>query len=105
MKRPAEVYRSCDRPCPATLPELSYPTHDDTVRVSRYGQIRISRHKQVRLSAALADEHVGVRELDDGRWLVTFANIELGYVGPGRSFTPLNSNPPEAQKLLPMCPV
>lgn len=105
MKRPAEVYKSCHRPCPAVLPELSYPTHDDTLRVSRYGQIRISGQKQVRLSAVLADEYVGVRELDDSRWLVTFANIDLGYVGPGRSFTPLTSYPPEANKLLPMCPV
>ena len=105
MKRPAEVYKSCDRPCPAVLPELSYPTHDDTLRVSRYGQLRLCGQKQVRLSAALAREYVGVRELDDGRWLVTFANIDLGYVGPGRSFTPLTSHPPEANKLLPMYPV
>ena len=105
MKRPAEVYKSSDRPCPAKLPELTYPTHDDAVRVSRYGQIRLSGRQQVRLSAALADEYVGVRELDDGRWLVTFATIDLGYVGPGRSFTPLTSHPPETTKPLPMCPV
>jgi transposase InsO family protein len=105
MKRPADLYQPCSRRCPAKLPELSYPTHDDVLRVSRYGQLRLSRHRQVRLSAALADEYVGVRELDDGRWLVSFANIDLGYVGPGRAFTPLTSHPPEAKKLSPMCPV
>jgi len=59
----------------------------------------------VHLTVALADEYVGVRELDEGRWLVSFANLDLGYVGSGRSFTPITSHPPEATKVLPMCPV
>jgi transposase InsO family protein len=105
MKLPVEVYKRSDRECPAKLPELTYPTHDDVVRVSRYGQIRLARHRQVHLTVALADEYVGVRELDDGRWLVSFANLDLGYVGSGRSFTPITSHPPEATKVLPMCPV
>lgn len=104
MKRPADVYSPSGRRCPARLPELRYPAHDDVVRVSNYGQLRISGHRQVRLSAALAGEYVGVLELDDGRWLVTFCDIDLGYVGPGRSFTPATSHPPETNKLLPMCP-
>jgi transposase InsO family protein len=105
MKRPAEVYQPSPRPCPGKLPELTYPTYDDVLQVSRYGDIYLPRQGQVRLTPALADQQVGVRELDDGRWLVSFVNIDLGHFGPGRGFTPITSTPPEATKVLPMCPV
>jgi transposase InsO family protein len=105
MKRPAEVYQPSPRPCPARLPELAYPTHDDVLTVSRHGDIYLARQGQMRLTPALAGQHVGVRELDDGRWLVTYANIDLGHFGRGKGFTPITSTPPEAIEVLPMYPV
>jgi transposase InsO family protein len=79
MKRPAEVYTPSSRPYPRTLPELNYPTHDDTLRVSRTGFVHLP-HRRLYLAAALAGENVGIREELDGRWLVTFKDVDLGHV-------------------------
>ncbi len=98
MKRPAEVYAKSSRPFPSKLPEPTYPAFDDVLRVYRGGQIYIPGIGQVMLTAALAGQHVGIREERDGRWLVTFCDVDLGYAGPSKkSFTPMSSStPPEA---------
>jgi transposase InsO family protein len=99
MKRPADVYTPSERPFPGTLPEPSYPTFDDVLKVNRRGQIYVAGVGQVVLGAALAGEHVGVREERDGRWLVAFCGVDLGHAGPARrTFTPMSppSTPPEA---------
>jgi transposase InsO family protein len=95
MKRPGEVYTSSARPYPARLPELRYPTHDDVLDVSRHGYIRLPQRVHVYISAALAYQQIGLRELDDGRWLLSFATIDLGHIDGSRRFTPA-SNPPGA---------
>jgi len=94
MKRPAEVYLDSIRPYPAQLPELSYPGYDDVLTVSSRGVIALPR-RQLYLAAALANQPVGLRELDDGRWLVSFATLDLGHIERNNRFTPLSSNPPE----------
>jgi putative transposase len=97
MKRPREVYTPSARPFPAKLPEPTYHAFDDVLRVNRGGQVYIAGVGQVVLSTVLGGEHVGVREERDGRWLVTFCDLDLGYAGPGkRMFEPINpSSPPE----------
>lgn len=96
MKRPAEVYERSHRPYPATLPEPTYPDHDDVLRVNRDGFVRLGR-RQSYLAAALAGQHVGIREERDGRWLVTFMDLDLGHFGNNNKLTPLPSSiPPEA---------
>jgi transposase InsO family protein len=82
MRRPGEVYRPSERRFPANLPDVSYPLHDDVLRVGRNGHIRLPRGRQVFLSYALADQPVGLREQDDGRWLVTFMTLNLGSYEP-----------------------
>jgi len=90
MRRPADVYAPSQRRLPKTLPEPTYPTFDDVLRVNRSGQVYIAGIGQVALSTALGGELVGVREERDGRWLVSFCNVDLGHAGPARkSFTPL----------------
>jgi transposase InsO family protein len=96
MKRPAEVYASSPRPYPDALPELKYPTHDDVITVSQLGTIYIAGLGQTHLTAALACQEVGIREESDGRWLVTFAELDLGHVETNKRFTPITSIPPEA---------
>ena len=86
MKRPAEVYRPSDRRLPEPLPELHYPLHDDVLTVSNNGHIRLPRGRQVFLSNALVHQPVGLREEHDGRWLVTFANLDLGAYDPKTGF-------------------
>jgi transposase InsO family protein len=89
MKRPAEVYQPSTRPFPDILPEPPYSTHDDVVHVSTSGSIWLYRRKGVYLGAALAGQPIGVRELDDGRWLVSFMHLDLGHIERNNSFTPL----------------
>lgn len=96
MKRPAEVYERSPRPYPATLPEPSYPEHDDVLRVSRDGTVYFKR-RQVYFAAALAGQHIGIREEPDGRWLVTFMDLDLGFFSTDCRFVPTDaSTPPEA---------
>jgi putative transposase len=92
MKRPAEVFIPSTTPMPECLPELAYPMHDDVVRVTRWGDIRIAGFGQVRLTKALAGQDVGIREQEDGRWLVSFATIDLGLADGRGTVTPIESN-------------
>ena len=79
MKRPAQIYKASPRKMPAVAPELDYPQHDDVFRVDRVGYISL-RRRRCYLSTALAHQTVGVREEPDGRWLVTFAKLDVGHV-------------------------
>ncbi len=85
MKRPADVYQPSVRLLPEKLAELDYKTYDDVLRTNASGQVYIAGIGQVALSTALVRQPVGVREERDGRWLVSFAGIDLGHVGPGRA--------------------
>jgi len=76
MKRPADLYTpSAKRYDPKPL---DYPMHDDVVVVGRYGQLCRGRRCKSFLSAALAGYPVGLREVDDDVFLVSFASIDLG---------------------------
>jgi transposase InsO family protein len=95
MECPAKVYAPSSRAYPPTLPELSYPMHDDVVTVTRSGQIHIAGRGLTHVTMALRGEQLGVREELDGRWLVTFANLDLGHVHRDNKFVALDSRPPE----------
>jgi transposase InsO family protein len=90
QKPPATVYRPSPR-SPSTV-QLDYPLHDDVRIVQPAGHIRLLRGRNnpgVFLSSALATERVGIRELEDGRWLVSFAMLDLGWIDPtARTFHP-----------------
>ena len=77
MKYPNELYKYSTRPYKG-IGELSYPFHDRTVTVSNCGRICFKRNK-INLSRALAGQDVGVKEINDGVWLVTFMNYDLGF--------------------------
>jgi hypothetical protein len=97
MKRPAELFVRSTLALPAKLPELAYPTHDDAVRVTRSGQIHIASIGTIHLTTALAGEHVGIREEQDGRWLVTFASLDLGLVDGSRKLSPITLKAAESE--------
>lgn len=77
MKCPAEVYSASPRPYHG-LPELSYPLHDREVLVTACGRICLHR-KRINISTVLAGQRLGIKEVDDGIWLVTFMHYNLGY--------------------------
>jgi transposase InsO family protein len=90
-RMPREVYVPSDRAMPAELKKLTYPLHDLTRRVAEQGHVCLRRKSGYRLSPALAGECVGLRETEDGRWLVTFADLDLGWLNEkARRFEPID---------------
>lgn len=55
-----------------------YPFHDRTVRVTRCGRICIGKRK-INLSQAFAGQILGIKEVEDQIWLVSFMNYDLGF--------------------------
>jgi putative transposase len=102
MKYPAELYLPSPRPYRG-LSELHYPFHDRTITVTQCGRICFGRRK-INLSTVFAGQNVGVKEVSDRIWLVTFMDYDLGFFDheTGRLRSAEN---PFAAKVLPMCPV
>jgi putative transposase len=102
MKYPAELYRPSPRPYHG-LDELHYPFHDRTITVTQCGRICFGRRK-INLSTVFAGQNVGVKEVSDRIWLVSFMDYDLGFFDheTGRLGSAEN---PFAAKVLPMCPV
>ena len=78
MKCPSEVYVPSPRPYQG-LAEPHYPFHDRTVVVTSCGRICLHR-KKINLSKSLAGQAVGIREVENGIWLVSFMSYDLGYI-------------------------
>jgi transposase InsO family protein len=99
MKCPAEVYSPSTRPYQG-LPELNYPFHDRDIVVTACGRICLHR-KKVNLSTVLAGQRLGIKEVDDGIWLVSFMHYDLGYIDlEQRTLQPLDN--PFGPRLSPM---
>lgn len=77
MKFPAECYKNSSKTYKGSLP-IEYPLHDLTSKVHTCGNFYFNGSK-VYLSTALAGFPVGINEQDDGIWLVSFMNYDLGY--------------------------
>ena len=78
MRCPAELYTASPRPYDG-LPELHYPWHDRDILVTACGRICMHR-KKINISTVLAGQKLGIREVDDGIWLVSFMHYDLGYI-------------------------
>ena len=102
MKYPAELYQRSPRPYRG-LSELKYPFHDRTITITQCGRICIGRRK-INLSTVFAGQNVGVKEVSDKIWLVSFMEYDLGFFDheTGRLASADN---PFAAKVLPMSPV
>ena len=78
MKCPAEIYSASSRPY-SGLPDLTYPLHDRDVLVTACGRICMHR-KRVNISTVLAGQRLGIKEVDDGIWIVSFMHYDLGFI-------------------------
>jgi transposase InsO family protein len=78
MKTPAEVYRPSGRAYDG-LPDVAYPYHDRDILVTACGRICMHR-KKINISTALAGQRLGIKEVDDSIWLVSFMRYDLGYI-------------------------
>ena len=77
MKYPNELYRYSPRPYKG-IQELRYPFHDRTITISNCGRICF-KNKKINLSAVFAGQDIGIKEINDGVWLVTFMDYDLGF--------------------------
>ncbi|MER8958383.1 integrase core domain-containing protein, partial [Mesorhizobium sp. M0701] len=78
MRTPAELYTPSSRAYDG-LPELEYPFHDRDILVTACGRICMHR-KKINVSTVLAGQRLGIKEIDDGIWLVSFMHYDLGYI-------------------------
>lgn len=78
MHYPAELYTPSKHPY-SGLDELRYPFHDRTVTVTQCGRICLPRRRKINLSTVLAGQNVGIRQIDERVWLVTFMQYDLGF--------------------------
>jgi transposase InsO family protein len=102
MHYPGEVYT----PSPRTFRHPDppqYPFHDRTVCVTRCGRICIGKRK-ISLSQVFSGQLVGIREVDEKIWLVSFLDFDLGYFDEKEGRVEPGPNPFQT-KLLTMPPV
>ena len=78
MKMPAEVYRPSLRPY-LGLTDINYPFHDKTITVTTCGRLCMLR-KKINIATVLAGQTLGIKEVDDGIWLISFMHYDLGYI-------------------------
>jgi transposase InsO family protein len=78
MKMPDEVYTASARSYRG-LSELTYPFHDRTVVVTTCGRICM-HNKKINLSHVFSGQTLGIKEVEENIWLVSFMDYDLGYV-------------------------
>ena len=99
---PGDVYTPSGREYrPPEEPE--YPYHDRTIRVTRCGRICFGGRK-INFSVVFASQRVGLREVADQVWQVTFMEYDLGYFDKEQDRVEPGPNPFAPDKVLTMCP-
>ena len=99
MRYPAELYVPSTRPYRG-LSDLDYPFHDRTATVTTCGRICFNRQK-INLSVVFAGQSVGIKQVSEDIWLVSFMDYDLGYIDlEEKTLQPLPN--PFGPKVLPM---
>jgi hypothetical protein len=70
MKLPAEIYRPSSRAYKG-IGRVEYPLHDRVITVTACGRICMKKLK-INFSTVFAGQDVGISEVSDKIWLVTF---------------------------------
>ena len=78
MRCPTELYLASTRRYDG-LPELTYPLYDRDVLVTACGRLCMHR-KRISISHVLAGQRVGIKEVDEGIWIVSFMHYDLGFI-------------------------
>ena len=99
---PGDIYTPSARVYqPPTEPE--YPYHDRTIRVTRCGRLCMGQRK-INFSVVFAGQLVGIREVADQVWQVSFLEYDLGYFDQEQDRVEPGPNPFAPDKVLTMCP-
>ena len=97
QRPPVDFYVKSTRTLPEELSPPEYPLHDLVRTVSGNGDLKMSKGERFFLTTALAGEQVGLREIDDGRWLVSFMDLDLGeYDSVTKAFEVIGAEAKEA---------
>jgi transposase InsO family protein len=78
MKTPGDIYHPSTKQYHG-LPDLEYPFHDKEIMVTSCGRLCLHR-KKISISKVLAGQKLGIKEVDDGIWLTSFMQYDLGYI-------------------------
>lgn len=82
QKTPASVYQPSSKKFPSSLAEPTYPLHDLSAIVGPAGHIRFPGGGRSLpnffITAALRGQRLGLRELEDDVWLVSFLDFDIG---------------------------
>jgi putative transposase len=101
MKTPSSLYTPSTRAY-GGVEELDYPFHDWTAVITTCGRICYQRRK-INVSQVFAGQKVGVKQVGEHVWLVTFMEYDLGYFDDETCrLEPIDN--PFGPKLLPMSP-
>src|SRR5262249_44787562 len=103
-------HEALDMKCPAEVPTFHaclhrtaghrLSLHDKTIVVTRCGRICLGR-KKINFTTVFAGQAVGIKEVHDDIWLVSFMDYDLGYFDlETRVLEPLEN--PFGPKVLPM---
>ncbi len=79
MKTPTSVHKKSDRKFPELLEEPSYPLHDMSCYVSKSGTVYTGSRGNFALSSLFGGETIGLREVEENMWLVSFTDMDLGH--------------------------
>jgi transposase InsO family protein len=102
MRYPGEIYAPSNREYKG-LPEVDYPFHDKMITVTHCGRLCL-KGKKINLTSVLAGQNVGIKEVEDNIWLVSFMEYDLGYFDEQTcKLEPLPN--PFGPKVLPMSPI
>ena len=101
MRCPAELYTPSARTYRG-LQDLDYPFHDHSHIVTHCGRICLDSRK-IHLSTVFAGQKVGVKQVADQVWLVSFMHYDLGFFDSESGRVECAENPFGA-KVLPMSP-
>ena len=102
-----EMHTPASRDTPSTRPyhgleELDYPFHDWTAVITTCGRI-CDRNRKINVSQVFAGQKVGVKQVGEHIWLVTFMHYDLGYFDDETCrLEPIDN--PFGPNLLPMSP-
>ena len=76
VKPPSSLYTPSSRPYRG-LKELAYPFHDWAAVITTCGRVCYQRRK-INVSQVFARQQVGVKQVGEHVWLVTFMHYDLG---------------------------
>jgi transposase InsO family protein len=90
MKCPADIYTPSPREYRG-LSNVTYPLHDREIVVTACGRICL-HGKKINISTVFEGQTLGIKEVDDGIWLVSFMDYDLGYIDlEQRALQPLDN--------------